>query len=189
MGLPESFQNLPDPVMEQVDHLLEDFDSNGNGYISVKEVVFQFSRFSEYMSKVLDMINNDPAEQRTKLTQERWLDTIYEMIDLFRSIDTNGDGALSVQEVKNGLMDMLPESFQNLPDPVMEQVVHLLEDFDSNSNGYISVKEVVFQFSRFSEYMGKVLDMINNDPAEQREKLTQERWLDTIYEMIDLFRS
>jgi len=163
--LPDSMQNLPAPIMDQLDQHLADFDSNEDGNISIKEVVFQFTNFSEFMNKIIAMLNNGETEERAAV-QDRLLGLIknvYGMIKLFKGIDADGDGQISVDEMKAGLSGMLPDSMQNLPAPIMNQLDQHFEDFDSNGDGFIDIKDVVFQFTNFSEFMNKIIAMINKD--------------------------
>merc|ERR550517_1641587 len=158
-------QNLPAPIMEQIDQHFDDFDSNGDGNIDIKDVIFQFTNFSEFLNKIISMLNNGESEERAAV-QERLLGLIknvYGMIKLFKGIDADGDGQISVDEMKAGLLGMLPDSMQNLPAPIMDQLDQHFEDFDSNGDGYIDIKDVIFQFTNFSDFMNKIIGMINKD--------------------------
>ena len=83
-------------------------------------------------------VNGAPIEAAPE--QERLLGLIknvYEMIKVFKQTDANGDGKLSVEEMKTALSGMLPT--ENLPEPVVEYFDKQLEEFDTNGDGNISL--------------------------------------------------
>ena len=86
------------------------------------------------------MSGQGSEETRSSIIEERLLGlikNIYEMIKVFKQTDANGDGKLSVEEMKSALSGMLPTD--NLPAPVVDYFDKQLEEFDSNGDGNISL--------------------------------------------------
>ena len=99
------------------------------------------SNVSEVIAKIMElMAGQESDENRSGATEERLLGLIknvYEMIKLFKQTDADGNGKLSVDEMKTGLSGMLPT--ENLPEPVIQYFDQQLEEFDSNKDGNISL--------------------------------------------------
>ena len=86
------------------------------------------------------MAGQESDENRSESTEERLLGlikNIYEMIKVFKQTDANGDGKLSVDEMKTALSGMLPT--ESLPAPVVQYLDKQLEEFDNNGDGNISL--------------------------------------------------
>merc|ERR550517_2231052 len=138
------------------------------------------------MNKIIGMLNNSETEERLL----GLIKNVYGMIKLFKNIDADSDGQISIDEMKSGLLGLLPDSMTNLPAPIMDQIDQHFEDFDSNGDGNIDIKDVIFQFTNFSEFMNKIIGMLNKGESEERAAV-QERLLGLIknvYGMIKLFK-
>merc|ERR1719378_1490072 len=108
------------------------------------------------------MAGQESDENRSGATEERLLGLIknvYEMIKLFKQTDSNGDGKLSVDEMKTALSGMLPT--ENLPEPVIQYFDKQLEEFYSNKDGNVSLSEVVGKLSNVSEVIAKIMDLMS----------------------------
>merc|ERR1712198_791669 len=162
-------ENLPEPVIQNFNKQLEEFDSNKDGNISLFEVVGKLSNVSEAIAKIMElMAGHESDENRSGATEERLLGLIknvYEMIKLFKQTDSNGDGKLSVDEMKTALSGMLPTG--NLPEPVIEYFDKQLEEFDSNKDGNISLFEVVGKLSNVSEVIAKIMELMAGQESDE----------------------
>ena len=105
------------------------------------EVVGKLSNVSEVIAKIMELMSGQGSEEtRSSIIEDRLLGlikNIYEMIKVFKQTDANGDGKLSVDEMKTALSGMLPT--ENLPEPVIQYFNKQLEEFDSNKDGNISL--------------------------------------------------
>ena len=103
------------------------------------EVVGKLSNVSEVIAKIMELMSEHESEEN-RSAEDRLLGlikNIYEMIKVFKQTDANGDGKLSVEEMKTALSGMLPTG--NLPEPVVEYFDKQLEEFDTNGDGNISL--------------------------------------------------
>jgi len=90
--------------------LFKDIDANGDGRVSMGEVqtglLGMLDFMHEFMIKIIGMLNGNEDEDESATAEERMLDlgqSVDEMIELFKDIDTDGDGKISIEEVKVAL--------------------------------------------------------------------------------------
>ena len=119
------------------------------------------SNVSEAIAKIMElMAGQESDENRSGATEERLLGlikNIYEMIKVFKQTDANGDGKLSVDEMKTALSGMLPT--QSLPEPVVQYLDKQLEEFDTNGDGNISLSGNFF-YTTNTLNLGKLFETL-----------------------------
>ena len=78
------------------------------------------------------------ADDVVDVLRKWFTETGIEVTALFKKMDSDGDGTIDAEELKDGLLKL------NLADLPPSQVDRLVEEFDSDNDGLISLEELVF---------------------------------------------
>jgi Ca2+-binding EF-hand superfamily protein len=136
----------------------------------------------------------DTTADSTSTTDTTGIDIIYEVDSIFDAIDSNGDGVITLEELRSHLVDQMGYT--------EEYTTYLFASIDTDSNGTISRDEMKFAFYNFealSMYMTfgmggaditnrkafKELALKNGFDDADRDKLLLNDLADLIFDMID----
>ena len=110
------------------------------------------------------------ADDVVDVLRNWFVETGIEVTALFSKMDSDGDGSIDAEELKDGLLKL------NLADLPPSQVDRLVQEFDSDNDGKISLEELVFTIT------GEELVATDSETADSTEKEFSENVLVRVME-------
>ncbi|XP_029626430.1 calcium-binding protein 1-like [Salmo trutta] len=144
----------PEEIEELREAFLE-FDKKKNGYISYKDLG-ECMRTMGYMPTEMELIELGQSICGGKLDFEDFVELmgpkmlaetadmigVKELRDAFKEFDTNGDGQISVMELREAMKKLMGEQLTN------REIDEILRDVDLNRDGRVNFEEFVRMMSR-----------------------------------------
>lgn len=144
-----NYQELTQDKLDEYKQAFRLFDFDNNGSITIKELGNIMSRLGQHASdeELRIMLAEGQEEQdkldsidfnifmRLILKKKRDLDTETELIEAFKIIDSEGNGILSIENLKTTLL-----KFGSL---TSEELDLYIKEADFDSDGYINYEEFV----------------------------------------------
>ena len=110
------------------------------------------------------------ADDVVDVLRNWFAETGIEVTALFSKMDSDGDGSIDAEELKDGLLKL------NLADLPPSQVDRLVQEFDSDNDGKISLEELVFTIT------GEELEATDSETTDSTQKEFSENVLVRIME-------
>ena len=110
------------------------------------------------------------ADDVVDVLRKWFVETGIEVGALFSKMDTDNDGSIDAEELKDGLLKL------NLADLPPSQVDRLVQEFDSDNDGKISLEELVFTIT------GEEIESIESEAEESTQKEYSENVLVRVME-------
>uniref|UniRef100_A0A4W5NC84 Calcium binding protein 2b n=1 Tax=Hucho hucho TaxID=62062 RepID=A0A4W5NC84_9TELE len=143
---------------EEIEELREafvEFDKKKNGYISYKDLG-ECMRTMGYMPTEMELIELGQSICGGKLDFEDFVELmgpkmlaetadmigVKELRDAFKEFDTNGDGQISIMELREAMKKLMGEQLTN------REIDEILRDVDLNGDGRVNFEEFVRMMSR-----------------------------------------
>ncbi|XP_072768529.1 calcium-binding protein 2-like isoform X2 [Nerophis lumbriciformis] len=143
---------------EEMDELREaflEFDKNKNGYISHKDLG-ECMRTMGYMPTEMELIELSQQICGGKVDFEDFVELmgpkmlaetadmigVKELRDAFKEFDSNGDGQISLTELREAMKKLMGEQVTN------REINEILRDADLNGDGLVNFEEFVRMMSR-----------------------------------------
>ncbi|XP_042181598.1 calcium-binding protein 2-like [Oncorhynchus tshawytscha] len=144
----------PEEIEELREAFLE-FDKKKNGYISYKDLG-ECMRTMGYMPTEMELIELGQSICGGKLDFEDFVELmgpkmlaetadmigVKELRDAFKEFDTNGDGQISIMELREAMKKLMGEQLTN------REIDEILRDVDLNGDGLVNFEEFVRMMSR-----------------------------------------
>ncbi|XP_067103875.1 calcium-binding protein 2-like [Osmerus mordax] len=143
---------------EEIEELREafvEFDKNKKGYISYKDLG-ECMRTMGYMPTEMELIELGQSICGGKLDFEDFVELmgpkmlaetadmigVKELRDAFKEFDSNGDGQISIMELREAMKKLMGEQLTN------REIDEILRDVDLNGDGLVDFEEFVRMMSR-----------------------------------------
>ncbi|CAG04763.1 unnamed protein product, partial [Tetraodon nigroviridis] len=143
---------------EEIEELREafvEFDRNNKGYISHKDLG-ECMRTMGYMPTEMELIELSQQICGGKVDFEDFVELmgpkllaetadmigVKELRDAFREFDSNGDGQISLTELREAMKKLMGEQVTN------REINEILQDVDLNGDGLVNFEEFVRMMSR-----------------------------------------
>ncbi|XP_019939904.1 calcium-binding protein 2 isoform X3 [Paralichthys olivaceus] len=143
---------------EELDELREafvEFDKNKDGYISHKDLG-ECMRTMGYMPTEMELIELSQQICGGKVDFEDFVELmgpkmlaetadmigVKELRDAFKEFDSNGDGQISLMELREAMKKLMGEQVTN------REINEILQDVDLNGDGLVDFEEFVRMMSR-----------------------------------------
>ena len=110
------------------------------------------------------------ADDVVDVLRNWFAETGIEVTALFSKMDSDGDGSIDAEELKDGLLKL------NLADLPPSQVDRLVQEFDSDNDGKISLEELVFTIT------GEELEATDSETTDSTQKEFSENVLVRVME-------
>ncbi|MAR94643.1 MAG: hypothetical protein CMA45_06205 [Euryarchaeota archaeon] len=110
------------------------------------------------------------ADDVVDVLRKWFVETGIKVDALFSKMDTDNDGSIDAEELKDGLLKL------NLADLPPSQVDRLVQEFDSDNDGKISLEELVFTIT------GEEIESIESEAEESTQKEYSENVLVRVME-------
>uniref|UniRef100_A0A452QM62 Calcium binding protein 2 n=1 Tax=Ursus americanus TaxID=9643 RepID=A0A452QM62_URSAM len=152
--LPSSYEVTP-PCPAELQVAFQEFDRDQDGYIGYRELG-ACMRTLGYMPTEMELIEVSQQISGGKVDFEDFVELmgpkllaetadmigVRELRDAFREFDTNGDGCISLAELRAALKALLGERLSQ------REVDEILHDVDLNGDGLVDFEEFVRMMSR-----------------------------------------
>ncbi|POI20287.1 hypothetical protein CIB84_015967 [Bambusicola thoracicus] len=143
---------MPSPELKQA---FKEFDKDRDGYISYKDLG-ECMRTMGYMPTEMELIELSQQITGGKVDFDDFVELmgpkmlaetadmigIKELRDAFREFDTNGDGQISMAELREAMRKLLGQQLN------YREVDEILKDVDLNGDGLVDFEEFVRMMSR-----------------------------------------
>ncbi|XP_035297098.1 calcium-binding protein 2 isoform X3 [Cricetulus griseus] len=153
-GGPKDRELRPEEI-EELQAAFQEFDRDRDGYIGYRELG-ACMRTLGYMPTEMELIEISQQISGGKVDFEDFVELmgpkllaetadmigVRELRDAFREFDTNGDGCISVGELRAALKALLGERLSQ------REVDEILQDIDLNGDGLVDFEEFVRMMSR-----------------------------------------
>ncbi|XP_039245704.1 calcium-binding protein 2 isoform X2 [Pipra filicauda] len=141
--------------IEELKHAFQEFDKDHDGYISYKDLG-ECMRTMGYMPTEMELIELSQQITGGKVDFDDFVELmgpkmlaetadmigIKELRDAFREFDTNGDGQISMAELREAMRKLLGQQLN------YREVDEILKDVDLNGDGLVDFEEFVRMMSR-----------------------------------------
>ncbi|XP_016154446.1 calcium-binding protein 2-like isoform X3 [Oenanthe melanoleuca] len=141
--------------IEELKQAFREFDKDHDGYISYKDLG-ECMRTMGYMPTEMELIELSQQITGGKVDFDDFVELmgpkmlaetadmigIKELRDAFREFDTNGDGQISVPELREAMRKLLGQQLN------YREVDEILKDVDLNGDGLVDFEEFVRMMSR-----------------------------------------
>ncbi|XP_077177188.1 calcium-binding protein 2 isoform X2 [Paroedura picta] len=148
-------RDLRPEEIEELREAFREFDKDRDGYISYKDLG-ECMRTMGYMPTEMELIELSQQIAGGKVDFEDFVDLmgpkmlaetadmigVKELRDAFREFDTNGDGQISVAELREAMRKLLGQQLN------YHEVDEILKDVDLNGDGLVDFEEFVRMMSR-----------------------------------------
>uniref|UniRef100_A0A8C8ZZT2 Calcium binding protein 2 n=1 Tax=Prolemur simus TaxID=1328070 RepID=A0A8C8ZZT2_PROSS len=148
-------EGLTPPHLAELQVAFQEFDRDRDGYIGCRELG-ACMRTLGYMPTEMELIEISQQISGGKVDFEDFVELmgpkllaetadmigVRELRDAFREFDTNGDGCISVGELRAALKALLGERLSQ------REVDEILQDIDLNGDGLVDFEEFVRMMSR-----------------------------------------
>uniref|UniRef100_A0A2I3RMM9 Calcium binding protein 2 n=2 Tax=Pan TaxID=9596 RepID=A0A2I3RMM9_PANTR len=148
-------EGLTPPCLAELQVAFQEFDRDRDGYIGCRELG-ACMRTLGYMPTEMELIEISQQISGGKVDFEDFVELmgpkllaetadmigVRELRDAFREFDTNGDGRISVGELRAALKALLGERLSQ------REVDEILQDVDLNGDGLVDFEEFVRMMSR-----------------------------------------
>nr|XP_056707780.1 calcium-binding protein 2 isoform X2 [Euleptes europaea] len=148
-------RDLRPEEIEELREAFREFDKDRDGYISYKDLG-ECMRTMGYMPTEMELIELSQQITGGKVDFEDFVDLmgpkmlaetadmigVKELRDAFREFDTNGDGQISVAELREAMRKLLGQQLN------YREVDEILKDVDLNGDGLVDFEEFVRMMSR-----------------------------------------
>uniref|UniRef100_A0A8C0JJL4 Calcium binding protein 2 n=1 Tax=Canis lupus dingo TaxID=286419 RepID=A0A8C0JJL4_CANLU len=152
---PSSYEELTPPCPAELQVAFQEFDRDRDGYIGYRELG-ACMRTLGYMPTEMELIEISQQISGGKVDFEDFVELmgpkllaetadmigVRELRDAFREFDTNGDGCISLAELRAALKVLLGERLSQ------REVDEILHDIDLNGDGLVDFEEFVRMMSR-----------------------------------------
>ncbi|XP_012876468.1 PREDICTED: calcium-binding protein 2 [Dipodomys ordii] len=147
--------DLTSPCLAELQVAFQEFDRDRDGYIGCRELG-ACMRTLGYMPTEMELIEISQQISGGKVDFEDFVELmgpkllaetadmigVRELRDAFREFDTNGDGRISIGELRAALKALLGERLSQ------REVDEILQDMDLNGDGLVDFEEFVRMMSR-----------------------------------------
>ncbi|XP_027552221.1 calcium-binding protein 2 isoform X1 [Neopelma chrysocephalum] len=154
LSLPQDRELRPEEI-EELKHAFQEFDKDHDGYISYKDLG-ECMRTMGYMPTEMELIELSQQITGGKVDFDDFVELmgpkmlaetadmigIKELRDAFREFDTNGDGQISMAELREAMRKLLGQQLN------YREVDEILKDVDLNGDGLVDFEEFVRMMSR-----------------------------------------
>ncbi|XP_051633114.1 calcium-binding protein 2 isoform X1 [Manacus candei] len=154
LSLPQDRELRPEEI-EELKHAFQEFDKDHDGYISYKDLG-ECMRTMGYMPTEMELIELSQQITGGKVDFDDFVELmgpkmlaetadmigIKELRDAFREFDTNGDGQISMAELREAMRKLLGQQLN------YREVDEILKDVDLNGDGLVNFEEFVRMMSR-----------------------------------------
>ncbi|XP_048342189.1 calcium-binding protein 2 isoform X1 [Sphaerodactylus townsendi] len=148
-------RDLRPEEIEELREAFREFDKDHDGYISYKDLG-ECMRTMGYMPTEMELIELSQQITGGKVDFDDFVDLmgpkmlaetadmigVKELRDAFREFDTNGDGQISVAELREAMRKLLGQQLN------YHEVDEILKDVDLNGDGLVDFEEFVRMMSR-----------------------------------------
>uniref|UniRef100_A0A8C6Z4W3 Calcium-binding protein 2-like n=1 Tax=Nothoprocta perdicaria TaxID=30464 RepID=A0A8C6Z4W3_NOTPE len=145
----------PQPRPQELKQAFREFDKDHDGYISYKDLG-ECMRTMGYMPTEMELIELSQQITGGKVDFDDFVELmgpkmlaetadmigIKELRDAFREFDTNGDGQISIAELREAMRKLLGQQLN------YREVDEILKDVDLNGDGLVDFEEFVRMMSR-----------------------------------------
>uniref|UniRef100_A0A8C8AF44 Calcium binding protein 2 n=1 Tax=Otus sunia TaxID=257818 RepID=A0A8C8AF44_9STRI len=148
-------RELRSEEIEELKQAFREFDKDHDGYISYKDLG-ECMRTMGYMPTEMELIELSQQITGGKVDFDDFVELmgpkmlaetadmigIKELRDAFREFDTNGDGQISIAELREAMRKLLGQQLN------YQEVDEILKDIDLNGDGLVDFEEFVRMMSR-----------------------------------------
>eukprot|EP01065_Artemidia_motanka_P037962 TRINITY_DN46849_c0_g1_i1.p1 TRINITY_DN46849_c0_g1~~TRINITY_DN46849_c0_g1_i1.p1 ORF type:complete len:1191 (+),score=437.73 TRINITY_DN46849_c0_g1_i1:66-3638(+) len=162
-----SFPGRPAEELEEVcTTIIRTADRNADGSIDLSEFIRSVAA-GEGVLPAEVVVTDDVTRRIYEMLTPEQVDGLKHC---FMTIDENGDGFISFEELKKVLQKELTVRFPGLPEPTMDELVKLaLQKADTDADGKLSLQEFVTSFTTDSGPVSN--DMVSSTIAAFRRRL------------------
>lgn len=161
---------------DEIFHLLKDIDENENGRLDAMELVAVVESHDDSIESDR-IIDEDPMDKLLHAIDESGAN----VASIFRSLDTNNDGLVSLQEMRDKLQEVLGESFTD------EEVHELTNSFDDDGDGNVDLFEFIqtLEEQEDSEHDDSAsLSDKKEFPSKWQKRMMSKQWNDVVWPLI-----
>ena len=161
---------------DEIFQLLNELDENENGRLDAMELVSVIESHDPSIDSDRDIVEDPMAKLLSAIDESG-----SNVGSIFRSLDSNNDGLVSLEEMRNKLQDVLGESFTN------EEINQLTNHFDDDGDGNVDLFEFIqtLEDQEDSQHDESAsLSEKKEFPSKWQKRMMSKQWNDVVWPLI-----